>query len=238
MSASILPLVVEAAEVRRKGVRLIGPVSCRIAGDGVTIVIGPNGAGKTNFLRLLHGLERATAGSISWAKPPETARRRQAFVFQSPVTMRRNVTESIAFPLRLDGMSRARANARAADWAIRVGLGPMLDRRAGVLSRGERQKLALVRALIREPDVLFLDEPCASLDGAATREIEAILCEARANGTRIVMATHDMGQARRLADEVIFIHQCGIKEFGPAPAFFTDPQTEEARAFLRGDILP
>ena len=237
VSAAILPLAIAGIEVRRRGRRILGPIDWRLEGEGITIVIGPNGAGKTTFLRSVHGLERLSRGTVRWSVADDEARKRQAFVFQSPVVMRRSVADCIAYPLRLDGVAKAEARARAAHWAARVGLEPLLGRPAEVLSRGERQKLALVRALIREPEVLFLDEPCASLDGAATREIESLLGQARDNGTRIVMSTHDMGQARRLATEVIFLHQGRMRESGPATAFFAEQRTAEARAFLNGDIV-
>lgn len=237
MVASILPLRMAGASVRRRGQRLVGPVDLEITPGGLTIVMGPNGAGKTSLLRLMHGLERAAEGTVAWAVDDESARPRQGYVFQTPTMMRRTVTASIAYPLRVRGTARAEAILRARDWAAKVGLGKMLDRPADVLSGGERQKLALARALITEPEILFLDEPCANLDGRATREIEAILRDARDSGTRIVMATHDMGQARRLGDEVVFLLKGRIHETGSAPAFFDTPRTEEARAFLNGDIL-
>jgi len=132
---------------------------------------------------------------------------------------------------------RKTANSEAERWAARIGLEQALTRSAAVLSGGEKQKLALARALIREPEVLFLDEPCASLDGRATREIETLLLQARADGTRIIMATHDVGQARRLASEVLFILQGKLHEFSPAEVFFENAKTDAARAFLNGDII-
>ena len=237
MVAPILPLRVTGAGVRRRGKRLIGPVDLEVGETGFTVVIGPNGAGKTSLLRLLHGLERPGDGGVAWRVPEVDARAHQAYVFQSPIMMRRTALESVAYALRVHGVSRRKARSRAREWLDRVGLGAAADRPAQVLSGGERQKLALARALIREPQVLFLDEPCASLDGRATREIEAILSGAYDQGVRILMSTHDMGQARRLATEVLFLHKGLIHEAAPAEAFFADPATAEARAFLKGDIL-
>lgn len=151
--------------------------------------------------------------------------------------MRRSVLGNLAYPLRLDGQSRAEARDRAALAAQQVGLGDMLDRQAPHLSGGERQKLALARALITQPELLFLDEPCASLDGRATREIEEILTGAAAAGTRLIMSTHDMGQARRLATEVLFLLNGNIHELGPAEAFFGGKASTQAKAFLKGDIV-
>lgn len=235
--SSLFPLTVTGASVTRRTKTLVGPVDLRLQGQGVTMVIGPNGSGKTSLLRMLHGIARLGAGSVDWACDQATARARQGFVFQTPIMMRRTVQGNLTYPLRLSGVSRAEARARAADAAAKVGLGNMLDRPAPFLSGGERQKLALARALITKPDLLFLDEPCASLDGRATREIEAILTEARDTGTRLVMSTHDMGQARRLADEVWFLLGGQLHDRGAAPAFFENPQTPEARAFLKGDIV-
>lgn len=237
MVSPLFPLTVAGALVRRRGKAILGPVDLCLEDTGVTIVIGPNGAGKTTLLKALHGIERLSAGRVAWACGRDVALRRQAFVFQSPVMLRRTVLDNLAYPLRLDGVDRRAAAARAADWAARIGLGDALLRPAPRLSGGERQKLALARALIRRPEVLFLDEPCASLDGRATREIEEILRAAVAADTRLIMSTHDMGQARRLAGQVLFLLGGRLHERGAAAAFFTAPQTPQARAFLKGDIV-
>lgn len=235
--SNLFPVTLEGATLRRAGRTLIGPVDLELQAKGVTIVIGPNGAGKTSLLRMMHGIARLGAGSIRWACPPEQARTHQAFVFQHAIMMRRSVQGNLAYPLRLAGHSRANANARAAQAAQQVGLGDMLDRPAPYLSGGERQKLALARALITQPELLFLDEPCASLDGRATREIEEILTRAAAAGTRLIMSTHDMGQARRLATEVLFLLNGNIHEHSPADTFFGDTPSPQAQSFLKGDIV-
>ena len=234
---SILPLRIDAAEVRRRGVRLIGPIDLTLGKADVTMVLGPNGSGKTSLLRLMHALERAAEGRVDWSVPEADARARRAFVFQTPTMMRRNVTDSIAYALTVSGAKRSEARERAREMARKVGLAHALDRSARVLSGGEKQKLAVARALIRQPEVLFLDEPCANLDGRATREIEAILTDAKARNTRIVMSTHDLGQAKRLADEVVFMLKGCVHETGPADRFFSTPETPEARAFLNGQIV-
>lgn len=234
---ALLPLQIEGACLGRRGRRWIGPVDLELGGSGTTIVIGPNGSGKTSLLRMMHGLERLREGTLQWSCPLEEARSKQAFVFQSPIMMRRSALENLAYPLRLGGMARKEAQAEATVWLERVELSKAANRDALRLSGGERQKLALARALIRCPEVLFLDEPCAALDGRATREIEAILQDASAAGTRLVMSTHDMGQARRLADEVIFVLGGRVHEYSPAARFFDQPETPQAAAFLRGDIV-
>lgn len=237
MVSSILPLIASQAVVRRKGKTLLGPVDLEISASGCTIVMGPNGSGKTTLLRVLHGLERLSEGTTRWQVPVTQARTRQAFVFQTPIIMRRSVRDNLAYPLALHGMRKGEALKIADNWAERVGLGHALDQSAPLLSGGERQKLALARALIRVPEILFLDEPCANLDGRAIREIEAILKEAQEGGTRIVMSTHDVGQAKRLADDVVFLMHGRIIEKGPADQFFAGPSTPQATALLQGDIV-
>ncbi|MCG3266568.1 ATP-binding cassette domain-containing protein [Yoonia sp. I 8.24] len=237
MVTPILPLVMSGAVVKRRSKTLLGPVDLTISQSGFTIIMGPNGAGKTTLLRSLHGLERFAQGQQRWQVPLQEARRRQGFVFQSPIMLRRSVLENLIYPLRLRGTKRGRATALARDWAQRVGLDDALDHPAPQLSGGEKQKLALARALIPQPDIVFLDEPCANLDGRATREIETILQKANAAGTRIVMATHNIGQAKRLATDVVFLLNGQIAEQSPAHAFFNTPQTPQAAALLRGDIV-
>ncbi|WP_371170627.1 ATP-binding cassette domain-containing protein [Aliiroseovarius sp. 2305UL8-7] len=235
--STLFPLTVKDASVRRRGKVLVGPVDLELQGQGVTMVIGPNGAGKTSLLRMLHGIARLGSGSVTWACDEVTARTHQAFVFQTPIMMRRSVLGNLVYPLRLAGVPRAEARLRASDAAQKVGLGAMLDRPAPFLSGGERQKLALARALITKPELLFLDEPCASLDGRATREIEDILTRTAADGTRLIMSTHNMGQARRLGTEVLFFLNGKVHEHAPASEFFNEPKTKQARAFLQGDIV-
>ncbi|MCK0168325.1 ATP-binding cassette domain-containing protein [Jannaschia sp. S6380] len=231
-----LPLRLMGATLRRRGRNLVGPVDLTVGTEGITAVIGPNGSGKTSLLRMMHGLQRVAAGQVTWSMPEVEARTRQAYVFQQPIALRRTVLANLAFPLRLRGLTRRAAEARARDQAARFDLADKLPRQAPSLSGGEMQRLALARALITEPEILFADEPCAALDGRATREIEALLVAASAQ-TRIVVATHDMGQARRIASDVIFLLHGRVHEASPAPAFFAAPRTPEAAAFLKGDIV-
>ena len=235
--STLFPLTLSAAQTSRRGKVLVGPIDLTLGGTGATVVMGPNGSGKTTFLRLLHGTARLTSGTIDWACPMAQARAHLAFVFQRPVMLRRSVVENIAYPLRIKGVPRAQARDKAASWARDIGLGDMLDRPAPTLSGGEQQKLALARAMITGPKVLFLDEPSAALDGRATREIEDILRRAKEAGTKLILSTHDFGQARRLADDVVFLLHGKVQEQGRADAFFDAPQTAQAGAFLTGDIV-
>lgn len=236
VSQVMIPTLTDAV-VRKRSKTIIGPVDLALPRDGFTILLGPNGSGKTTLLRLLHGVERLSAGQLTWATSEALARARQAYVFQSPTILRRTVAQNLAYPLQLVKTPKAEIAAQVADWAARIGLDGALERYAPRLSGGEKQKLALARALIRKPEVLFLDEPSANLDGRATREIEALLIATHQQGTRIVMATHDLGQARRLASDVLFMLRGRIHERGQAPEIFNAPETPQLRAFLDGDIV-
>lgn len=237
VSQPILPLRLEGAFVRRNGRAIIGPIDFEIAPKGVTIVMGPNGAGKTTLLRAMHGLERLSGGKVTWQVPDIEARKQQSYVFQSPVMMRRSVLGNVTFPLTIHGVPKKAARLEAEEWLERIGLASAAELQASVLSLGERQKLSLARALIRKPQILFLDEPCASLDGRSTRDIEALIKQAFSDEVRIVMSTHDVVQARRLASDAMFIYHGRLHETSRADEFFDAPQKPETKAFLRGEIV-
>ncbi|WP_296429332.1 ATP-binding cassette domain-containing protein [Yoonia sp.] len=230
----MFPLTLDQVLVRRRGKAVIGPTNLVLQPDGPTIIIGPNGSGKTTLLRVMHGIERVTSGTVAWQHNDPS---QHAFVFQSPIVLRRSVYENLAYPLRLIQTPKPEVAQAVDHWLERIGLADMRHSPALRLSGGERQKLAIARALIRKPQVLFLDEPCANLDGHATREIEALLQEATAAGTRLVMSTHDMGQARRLAQELVFMLGGKVHDVGDAETLFTSPANKELSAFLRGDIV-
>jgi tungstate transport system ATP-binding protein len=234
--ASILPLRVEGVRFEAGGGVIIDGVSFEVAARRRLVVLGPNGAGKSVLLRLCHGLLEPSAGAIRWTAPLHEVRARQAMVFQRPVMLRRSALANLAYPLAKRGVARAARLARARDVLGRVGLQALADRQARALSVGEQQRLALARAWTLDPQVLFLDEPTASLDPSATRTVEDIVLAMHRAGTTIVMTTHDLGQARRMAEEVVFLHRGRLVERAPAEAFFAAPRSHEAAAFVRGEL--
>ena len=158
-------------------------------------------------------------------------------VFQRPVMLRRSVAANVDFALKLRGRGKPDRAAIIDEVLGRCGLRRLKDNPARVLSFGEQQKLALARAWALKPQVLFLDEPTASLDPAATHAVEEIVQAIHDEGTRIIMTTHDLGQARRLADEVIFLHRGRMLERAPKDTFFTEPKNDLAQAFVKGELL-
>ena len=207
--------------------RILQPLSLDIEAGPSTVILGANGAGKSVLMRLMHGLLKPSSGSVSWRSPG-----RQAMVFQRPVMLRRSALANVAYALRVAGQDEGQAMEALKE----VGLAHLAHRPARVLSGGEQQRLALARAWALHPEVLFLDEPTASLDPSATREIETVIRAFDAAGTKIVMATHNLGQARRLADEIIYLHQGRVLERAPVDQFFTRPATPEAAAFIKGEL--
>ncbi|HEY5895919.1 MAG TPA: ATP-binding cassette domain-containing protein [Burkholderiales bacterium] len=229
----ILPLTLEALAFRD----IIKPLSLEIGAGPSTIILGANGAGKSVFMRLMHGLLQPTAGSISWREMDRSrVRRLQAMVFQHPVMLRRSAIDNVVYALAIAGVPRPEREGIAIAALEEVGLKHLAKRPARVLSGGEQQRLALARAWALHPEVLFLDEPTASLDPTATREIEAVIQAFDAAGTKVVMATHNLGQARRLGDEVIYLQQGRVLERSPVERFFSQPASAEAAAFIKGEL--
>ncbi|GGJ27800.1 ATP-binding cassette domain-containing protein [Neoroseomonas lacus] len=235
---TILPLETQGLGFAAGATRILSDVTLSIAAGAPTVIIGPNGAGKSVLLRLLHGLLTPTEGRIRWGELSGDVSRRQAMVFQRPVLLRRSAIANVLYPLRLAGIPAKQRTDRAEQALALVGLSMLADRPARRLSGGEQQRLALARAAATGAEVLFLDEPCASLDPGATRAVEQIVARLVAQGTKIVMTTHDLGQARRLAGHVVFLHAGRVAEQAAAETFFAGPAAPEAAAFLRGDLLP
>ena len=234
---SLLPLTLDAVTFVAGGRVILNRISAEIASGPRTVILGPNGAGKSVLMRLAHGLLAPTSGAVRWQSLERRGeRRRQAMVFQRPVVLRRSALDNVVYPLKVAGLARTECQRRAFAALERVGLARLADRPARVLSGGEQQRLALARAWALDPEVLFLDEPTANLDPGATREVEAVIAAIHASGTKIVMSTHNLGQARRLGDEVLLLNQGRLVERGPAETFFRQPATAEAAAFIKGEL--
>jgi tungstate transport system ATP-binding protein len=234
---SLLPLRLDNVAFDIGARRILRGISLALGAGPRTVIVGPNGAGKSILLRLCHGLLEPTSGRVVWNFPePMHAPRRQAMVFQRPVLLRRSALANIVYALKCSGVAEPARSVRARAVLSHVGLEALADRPARVLSGGEQQRLALARAWSLDPEVLFLDEPTASLDPGATHEIERIVDAMHATGTKIVMVTHNMGQARRMGDEVVFLHQGQLVERAPVDHFFRAPATPEAAQFLEGEL--
>jgi len=231
----IFPLELHQVAFGHNGHAIVSDLTLSLAARSRTVILGANGAGKSVMMRLMHGLLQPTEGRITWGNTTgrPTA---QAMVFQRPVMLRRSALANIVYALKLTGLEHTECEQRAEKSLKRVGLSHLAHRSARILSGGEQQRVALARAWALAPRILFLDEPTASLDPAAAREVERVITDIAASGTKIVMTTHNLGQARRLADEIVFIDQGRIVEQTPAPDFFKQPRSAQAAAFLEGEL--
>ena len=231
---SALPIKFETVSFAVGATRILHGVDVRLVQGPPTVLMGPNGCGKTTLLKLAMGLIAPTSGAITFGGGAAQAGSR-AIVFQKPVMLRRTAAANIAYALRTAGKPANEANVRRLlDLAH---IAPLVLRPARRLSGGEQQRLALARALACEPQMLLLDEPTSSLDPASTKLVEDIVGRVSASGVKVVMATHDIGQARRLAGDVVFLAKGSMIEHTPAERFFTDPASEEARRFLAGNLV-
>jgi tungstate transport system ATP-binding protein len=234
---SDLPICLSQVSVHVKHHALLHGINLELTSGPPTVLVGPNGSGKTTLLRVAMGLLTPTGGRITWNGQEIAKPVRRAFMFQRPVMLRRTVCANICYALAAAGVRRSKRDERANELLASVGLEGLADRPARHLSGGERQRLSLARALAKNPTVLFLDEPTASLDPAATQSIEQLLLAASERGVKVVMSTHDLHEARRLAGDVVLLHRGIIIEVDRAAKFFTEPSTELARRFLAGDLL-
>ena len=234
---SDLPLVLEDVSLLARDVTIVRDLTLTIGAGAPTVLVGPNGSGKSTLIRLAMGLIAPTSGRISWGGRGESDGRRRAMMFQRPVMLRRSASGNVAYALAAAGVGGDARPSRVAELLAQVGLAHVAERPARRLSGGEQQRLALARALARDPEILFLDEPTASLDPAATKAVEDIIRAVAQSGVKIVMATHHLGQARRLAGEIAFMLRGTVHACAEAERFFTAPATPEAAAFIRGDLV-
>jgi len=232
-----LPIDLDDVTIAVGNATMLDRVTLTIAAGAPTVLIGPNGAGKTTLLRAAMGLVAPVRGTVTWQGRAQVPPVRRAIVFQRPTMLRRTASANIRYALRAARIARGGHDETIERLLALVGLSRAADRPARRLSAGEQQRLALARALAREPDVLFLDEPTASLDPASTMAIEDIIRAVSRRGIKVVLSTHDLGEARRLAGEIVLLHRGRIVETAAASDFFESPMTDEARRFVAGELL-
>jgi tungstate transport system ATP-binding protein len=232
-----LPIVLEAVSLAARNVTILDDVSLQLAAGAPTVLIGPNGAGKTTLLRVAMGLVAPTRGRVTFGGRADALPSRRAIVFQRPVMLRRSASGNLRYALKAAGVPRAECAKRVEELLALVGLTGLEARAARKLSGGEQQRLALARALAKDPQVLFLDEPTASLDPAATKAVEDVIRAVAARGIKVVMSTHDLGEARRIAGAIVLMHRGRVVETADTATFFNNPATPEALRFVAGELL-
>lgn len=230
-------LTLDGVSVVRDGQIRLGPVSAEVDPKGLTVVLGHNGAGKSLFLRTAHGLLSPDAGQVRWhGATPAESRAARGFVFQSTPVMRRSVAQNVEFPLIARGVGRADRARRVAAVLDMTDLSRFTDNPAATLSGGEKQRMALARALVTKPEVILLDEPAASLDPTATLAMEAVITRAHGAGTGIIMSTHDLGQAARLARDVLLFRDGQLVVQTSRDIFFSDVAPQYAMEYRKATL--
>jgi tungstate transport system ATP-binding protein len=235
--ATDLPLILDNVSLTARDVTILDRLSLTLSAGAPTMLVGPNGSGKSSLMRVAMGLVTPTGGHVTYGGRTGVPPVRRAIVFQRPVMLRRSAAANLTYALAAAGVKRAERDAAAQELLDRVGLGHLGDRPARRMSGGEQQRLAIARALAKDPEILFLDEPTASLDPAATKATEDIIAGIAARGIKIVMATHDLGEARRLGGEIVLMNKGRIVEVADTQTFFTSPKTDAARRFVAGELL-
>jgi tungstate transport system ATP-binding protein len=231
----MFPIRLDDLRFTPNGRTVLAGIDLTLGGEGISVVLGPNGAGKTVLLRMLAGLERPDGGRIGWNCGTEPGER-IAMVFQHPMLLRTSVADNAALGMKPLKLSRVETRRRVGEVLERVGLTHRASDSARHLSGGERQRLALARAWAVKPRLLLLDEPTAALDPTATEAVESLIREIRTDGARIVMTTHNLGQAMRISDDIVFIEAGRVREHSPSARFFSRPQSHEARLFIQGEL--
>lgn len=236
LSNHLSPIVVENLSLALNERVLINGISCQINTAGISVIMGPNGAGKSLFLRCLHGLAVPDSGQIFYAGKPLSSdiQKQQSLVFQTPTILRRTVLANMLFVARQRGFPDPKTSL---EYLSQVRLEHLAQHPARLLSGGEKQRLALARALITKPTILFLDEATSNLDPASIENIEMNLQSVNRQGTKIILITHDIGQAKRLAGDVLFMHRGCLSEHSPSPLFFKKPQSAAAKSYLAGQLV-
>ena len=229
------PLIALAgASVRFGKVQALQEIDLTLAQGERLALVGANGSGKTTLLRLLHGLVPCSTGTrvVQGSGPPPV----MAMLFQRPFVLSLSVRQNLLIALWLRGLPRTERGQRAADALRRVGLEGLADRPARALSGGQQQRLALARAWALRPDLLLLDEPTASLDPSAKREVESLIEAIADEGVTLVMTTHNLGQAKRLARRVAYLEAGRVVVDLPVDRFFNSVLPPVAAQFLKGEL--
>ncbi len=235
---NILPLQIERLDVTRKGILLLSSIDITLETKGVTVILGPNGAGKSLLLQVAHGLVAPNEGFIKWNQQIPTPQQAwRTYVFQKPILLRRSVRANIEYVLNLHGIKKSKQKQRIEEALEYTGLTQLAERNARVLSGGEQQRLSIARAWVLHPKVILFDEPTAELDPSGSATIEELIKTIAQQNTKIIMTTHDLGQARRLANDILFLHQGKLIEYSAVENFFIQPQTKHAQDFIEGKLL-
>jgi len=228
-----LPIFIKDLTLILDNRKKLSSLNLSINSDDVTVIMGPNGAGKSIFLKILNGILTPTSGCITWnnKKQFSDTLNTQAFVFQKPILLRRSVIANLDYMDSVLGYKKKISKDRLLEI---VQLKKQKNQPARMLSLGEQQRLSLVRSLMLRPNLLLLDEPTANLDPASTKIIEDIILNLKMMGIKIIFVTHNILQAKRIADEIIFLNEGKMVEHLNKQEFFSNSKSIEVQNYLNG----
>jgi tungstate transport system ATP-binding protein len=231
----------QISEIKKcyRSVKALNSVSLEMEGDKIIVFLGVNGAGKSTLMRILSGLENPDSGTILFNNQNTDAkalRHISTLVFQKTMMFTMNVYDNLAYGLKIRKVQKEEIAKRIPQALQAVRLSGFEKRRAKKLSGGEQQRIALARAFLLDPNVLFLDEPTANLDPNSSTIIEKAIIDKKSSQRIIVMATHNLSQARRMGDEIVHIHDGEIVEVAKPEDFFLNPKSEITRKFIHGEL--
>ena len=222
-----------------RAVKALQSISLNLQGGKIIILLGVNGAGKSTLMRILSGLENADSGIILFNNQGINAkalRQVSTLVFQKTAMFSMNVYDNLAYGLKIRKVPKEEIHKKICDALKAVRLSGFEKRRAKKLSGGEQQRIALARAFMLDSNILLLDEPTANLDPNSAAIIEKAIIAKKSSDRIIIMATHNLNQARRMADEIVHIHNGEIVETASPEDFFENPKSEVTRKFIKGEL--
>ena len=228
-----LPIYIKDLSLILDERKILSSLNFSINSDDITVIMGPNGAGKSIFLKILNGILTPTSGCITWnnKKQFSDTLNTQAFVFQKPILLRRSVIANLDYMDSVLGYKKKISKDRLLEI---VQLKKQKNQPARMLSLGEQQRLSLIRSLMLRPNLLLLDEPTANLDPASTKIIEDIILNLKMMGIKIIFVTHNILQAKRIADEIIFLNEGKMVEHLNKQEFFSNSKSIEVQNYLNG----
>ena len=233
---SILPLRIQRLNFLINKKNILKNINIDFIDNSISVIMGPNGSGKTILLKIINGLLKPSSGEIIYKDSDLKFNQRifQSFVFQKPVIFRSSVKENLKFIFTL---KKSNYRLSLKNYLEIVGLESLINSPARKLSLGEQQRLSVIRAFANEPSFILFDEPTSNLDPHSTLVIEKIILAAKKFGIKIIFVTHDIFQAKRLADEIIFMDKGEIIEISKAKNFFDKPSSSQAQKYISGEIL-
>jgi tungstate transport system ATP-binding protein len=231
---NFLPLSVNKVSLIINEKKLLKEISFNVKKNNILSIVGPNGSGKTSLLKALHGIYKLSSGSISWGDCSiNEIKKMQAMIFQNPLLLKRSVKDNITYVLKIRNNTKSEILNKTNEALNLCNINELQNQQAHTLSGGEKQKLAIARAWVLDPNILFLDEPTLNLDPPSVYEIEELIINMHAKNTFVIFSSHDLRQVRKLSKEIVFLYDGKLIEKTKSKKFFESAESDLAKSFLQ-----